>query len=116
MDRNVYFNSLELVRPLPGGEESYSVATIHVVRSADGEAAPVIERLDAISGGGLRFNLAASVSGAAYAIYASETLFPTQNWQAVEGTVQIGTGGEVELSLTNDLPAFGYYRIGYALP
>ena len=116
MERNVYFNPLELVRPQSGGGESYSVATIHVVRAADAAPAPVIENLGAASGGGLRFNLAASVSGAPYAIYASETLFPTQNWQVVEGTVQTGTGGDLELSLTNDLPALGFYRIGYAQP
>ncbi|MGD9780529.1 MAG: metallophosphoesterase [Kiritimatiellia bacterium] len=116
MDRNVYFNSLELVRPEPGGEESYSVATVHVVRAAGEEAEPVIASLDALAGGGLRFNLATSISGAQYALYASETLFPTQNWQAVAGTVQTGTGGALELSLTNGLPALGFYRIGYVQP
>ena len=116
MERNVYFNSLELVRPESGAGESYNVATVHVVRAAAEDAEPVIESLGAISGGGLRFNLATSVSGAPYAIYASETLFPTQNWQVVEGTVQTGTGGDLELSLTNDLPALGFYRIGYAQP
>ena len=116
MERNVYFNSLQLVRPEPGGGESFSVATVHVVRAAGEEAGPVIESLGAISGGGLRFNLATSVSGAPYAIYASETLFPTQNWQVVEGTVQTGTGGALELSLSNDLPALGFYRIGYMQP
>lgn len=116
MERNVYFNSLEIVRPQSGGEESYSVATIHVVRSAGEAPEPVIESLAAISGGGLRFNLASSLSGASYAIYASATLVPTQNWQAVAGTLQTGTGGALELSLTNELPATGYYRIGFAQP
>lgn len=116
MERNVYFNSLEIVRPQSGGGESYSVATIHVVRSAGEAPEPVIESLAAISGGSLRFNLASSLSGAQYAIYASTTLVPTQNWQAVAGTAQTGTGGALELSLTNELPATGYYRIGFAQP
>ena len=116
MERNVYFNSLKLVRPEPNGGESYSVATIHVVRAADAEPAPVIENLGLTSNGGLRFNLANSLSGAHYAIYASETLIPTQNWQMVAGTLQTGTGGALELSLTNELPAIGYFRIGVAQP
>ena len=116
MERNVYFNSLELVRPQSGGGESYSGATIHVVRAADAAPAPVIENLGSASGGGLRFNLANSRSGAQYAIYASATLVPTQNWRAVAGTAQTGTGGALELALTNELPAIGYYRIGCAQP
>lgn len=115
-DRNVYFNALELVRPQTGESEAYSVATLHVVRAADGNAGPAIENLETVSGGGLRFNLSASISGAAYAIYASETLVPTQNWQVVAGTAQTGTGGALELSLTNDVPALGFYRIGYTQP
>lgn len=115
-DRNVYFNSLELVRPQSGESEAYSVATLHVVRTAASNAEPAIENLETVSGGGLRFNLSASISGAVYAIYASETLLPTQNWQMVAGTVQPGTGGALELSLTNDIPAQGFYRIGCTLP
>lgn len=116
MERNVYFNSLKLVRPQSGGGESYSVATVHVVRSTSTDTKPVIESLDFASGGGLRFNLADSLMGAQYALYASETLIPTQNWQVVAGTIETGTGGALELSCTNELPAIGYYRIGYTQP
>lgn len=116
MERNVYFNSLELVRPQSGGGESYSSAAVHVVRAADEEAEPYIESLGAIAGGGLRFGLANSISGAQYAVYVSETLVPTQNWQAVAGTLQTGTGGALDLSLTNELPATGFYRVSYTPP
>lgn len=116
MERNVYFNNFQLVRPGPGGGESHSTATIHIVRAADGELAPVITGLAAGGADGLCCGLAESVAGAAYAIYATETLVPTQNWQVVAGTVQIGTGGALELRLTNGLPAVGYYRIGFTPP
>ena len=115
-ERNVYVNSLELVRPAAGGAETYSIAEIHVVRAADAETPPVIAVLDASAGAGLRFGLADSVAGAVYALYATDVLVPTQNWQIVAGTAQPGTGGALELVLTNDLPALRFYRIGRTQP
>lgn len=116
MERNVYFNSLQLVRPQVGDGESYSVATVHVVRAPGDESAPEIAALETSAGQGLQFSLTHSVADATYAIYASDTLVPTQNWRMVTGTAQTGTGGSLELTLTNDLPAVGYYRIGYISP
>lgn len=115
LERNVYFNSFELLRP-QDGHEAYSVAAVHVVRAADGAARPVIAGCTAASGPGLRFSLTNSVTGATYAVYVSETLTPTQNWQIVAGTAQTGTGGALELPLTNGLPEIGFYRIGCIQP
>ena len=112
----MYFNSLQLVRPQAGGGESYSVATVHVVRAPGDESAPEIAALETPAGQGLQFSLTHSVAGATYAIYASDTLVPTQNWRMVTGTAQTGTGGSLELTLTNDLPAVSYYRIGFIFP
>ena len=56
------------------------------------------------------------MTGATYAVYVSETLTPTQNWQIVAGTAQTGTGGALELPLTNGLPEIGFYRIGCIQP
>ena len=115
-ERNIYVNSLELVRPATGGAETYSVATVQIVRAADAEPEPVIAALDVSSGASLRFGLTDSVSGAVYAVYASDTLVPTQNWRIVAGTAQTGTGAALELVLTNDWPALRFYRIGRAQP
>ena len=52
-------------------------------------------------------------NGATYAIWASPTLIPTQNWQIVEGTDRTGTGGPVQLDCPPPAENTLYYRVGY---
>lgn len=116
-DRNVYFNSLKLTRPNGGGGETYSVATVHLIREAGENPPPVIGDMDLIlEGDGLRISLTNSIPGAGYALYASPTLLPTQLWQIVAGTTVNGNGGAIDLSITNGLLPTNFYRIGYTLP
>ena len=78
---------------------------------------PNISDADSIlSGTGLQFNLTSSILNALYAIYDSPMLVPTQNWQIVTGTEVVGTGGAIDLSITNGLLPTNNYRIGYTLP
>ena len=115
--RDYFVDNLRITVPVGGGGESYSTATVHIVREPGSGSDPVISDIDPdLSGGRLTFNLAGSVSGAQYALYASPALFPSQNWQAVGGTVVTGTGGAIDLSITNGLLPTNYYRIGYTLP
>ena len=115
--RDYFVDNLRITSPVAGGSESYSTATVHIVREPGSGSEPVISDLDPDLGGGrLTFNLANSVSGAQYAIYASPALFPSQHWQAVGATVVSGTGGAIDLAITNGLPPTNYYRIGYTLP
>jgi hypothetical protein len=116
-NRDFFVNNLQITALLAGGGESYSTATVHIVREASDTPPPVIEDIDLISGGdGLQVSLTNSIPGAQYAIYDSRTLIPTQNWQIVAGTVKAGTGGAIDLSITNGLLPTNYYRVGYTQP
>ncbi len=114
--RNFFVNDLS-VTSMAGGGESYSAATVHVVREASGGEPPVIAGMELQGGGNeLGFSLGSSVSGATYAIWASPTLFPSQNWQQVAGTESNANGGPLDLTITNGLLPTNFYRVGYALP
>ena len=116
-NRDFFVNNLLITAPLAGDGESYSTATVHIIREASDTPPPVISEVDLISGGdGVQVSLTNSIPGAQYAIYDSHTLIPTQNWQIVAGTVVTGTGGAIDLSITNELLSTNYYRIGYTVP
>ena len=90
---------------------------MHVIRESGGAQPPNIQDVDPVSGtNGLQFTLTNSVAGAQYAVYSSLTLIPTQNWQIMTQTVETGTGGAIDLTLTNGLLPTNYYRVGYILP
>ena len=113
--RDYYVNNLAIT--IPGGGESYSTATVHILRESGSNPPPVIADLDPIlSGSGLLFSLTNSILNALYAIYDSPMLIPTQNWQVVTGTEVTGTGGAIDLAITNGLLPTNYYRVGYTLP
>ena len=115
--RDYFVDNLRITSPVAGGSESYSTATVHIIREGGGNTPPTISDVDTISsGGGAQFHLSGSISGAQYALYASPALFPSQHWQAVGGTVVAGTGGAIDLSITNGLLPTNYYRVGYTLP
>jgi len=116
-ERNVYFNSLEITRPVGGGGESYSTAIVHIIRESNENPPPVIDDIVLIPGdGGMAVGITNSIPGATYAIYASPTLIPTQNWQIVDETIQIGDGGPIELIYGHSLSTTDYYRVGYTRP
>lgn len=113
--RDYFVNHLAVT--VSAGGESYSSATVHVIRESGGAQPPNIQDVDPVSGSnGLQFTLTNSVSGAQYAVYSSLTLIPTQNWQIVTQTIETGTGGAMDLTLTNGLLPTNYYRVGYILP
>ena len=115
-ERNVYFNNLQVTRSQSGEEDVHRVATVSIIRLSGDIPEPFIAGMNAPEGGGLRISMANSVPDVPYAIYVSETLIPTQNWQLVTGTLQAGNGGTLELVMTNDLPVCGFYRIGGGQP
>ena len=116
MERNVYFNDLQVVRTRPGTGDMFSIATTRVVRPSNEVPPPFIAGLNFPEGGGFRMSVTNSIPGAQYAVYASATLAPTQNWQQVAGTVQSGTGGPLDLDIDGELPPCAFYRIGYMQP
>jgi hypothetical protein len=89
-----------------------------ITRQAGGEPVPPqISNIDpTLSGDGIGFILSESINGATYAIWASSTLYPSQNWQRVDGTDIAGTGGTIDLSITNGLLPTNFYRVGYTVP
>jgi len=112
--RDYFVNHLRITSPGTGGGESYSSATVHVVREAGANPPPVISDMDVQGGGNsLQFGLTNSIDGALYAVWASSTLIPTQNWQIVAGTERYGDGNAIDLTITNGLLPTNYYRIGY---
>ena len=115
--RDFFVNNLRVTTPGGGGSESYSTATVHIIREGGGTPPPNISNVDlALNGNGLEFTLTNSIPGAQYAVYATPFLFPSQNWQIVAGTVTNGSGGAIDLSITNGLLPTNYYRIGYIAP
>ena len=111
-ERNVYFNSLSVTRPQSGDQE-YSSASVTITRQA-GSGQPVIGDVELqSSGSGIEFSLASSIDGATYAVWASPTLVPSQNWTIVAGSATQANGGPIDLSITNGLMPTNFYRVGY---
>ena len=111
--RDFFINNLG-VTSMAGGGESTSAATVHVVRESGGDSPPLIAGME-LQGGGNRlgFSLGSSVCGAEYAVWASSTLFPSQNWQKVAGTESNANGGPIDLTITNGLLPTNFFRVGY---
>jgi len=115
--RDFFFDNLRITRTTSGGDEQFSTAVVHIIRSSDGNEAPHIHDMAVMSGNsGMQINLTNSIPGATYAIYATPMLLPTQNWQRVSGSSQVGDGGSIELAHTNVVDTYYFYRIGYELP
>ena len=112
-NRDYFIDRLQMTSPVPG-TESNSTATVRIVREAGENPPPVISDMAVQGGGnGLQFGLTNSIDGALYAVWASPTLIPTQNWQVVAGTERYGDGNAIDLTITNGLLPTNYYRIGY---
>mgnify|MGYP001765374227 CR=1 FL=1 len=113
-NRNFFVDDLLITSVAGDGAESNSTATVHVVREASESDPPVIGEMALGAGGdGLQFSLGSSVSGAEYAVWASVTLFPSQNWQKVVGTESNAVGGPIDLTTTNNPLPNRFFRIGY---
>ena len=115
-DYDVFFNRVEIIGA-GSGTETVTNDSVTIVRSPDPTPAPDIENMVlSLDGGGLEFNLATSISGLTYAVWASPVLIPTQNWLVVSGTETNSSGGPIDLSITNGLLPTNFYRVGYTLP
>ena len=111
----MYVDNLKITTPTAGGTEIHTDFVI-VTRQADngGGEPPVIADMDLQAGGnGLSFSLGSSVLGATYAVWATPTLFPSQNWQKVAGTERAGDGNPMDLTITNGLLPTNFFRVGY---
>ena len=114
--RDFFVNNLRVTRAATTSAAT-STATVHIIRAGDSNAPPVIPDFAPLPGnGGFGIHLASSISNAHYALYATPFLFPSQNWQIVNGSTRTGTGAALELTLTNFLSTTNYYRLGYILP
>ena len=111
-NRQMYVDNLKVTTPSAGGTETHTDFVI--VTRQSGGAPPVIADMDLHGGGGgMGFSLGTSVSGETYAIWASPTLFPSQNWQKVAGTESNANGGPLDLTITNGLLPTNFFRVGY---
>ena len=111
-NRDYFIDDLQVTSPV-AGSESNSAATVFIIREAGGES-PVIGNVEiGAGGGGLQFSLATSINGAEYAVWASPTLFPSQNWQKVAGTESNANGGPLDLTITNGLLPTNFFRVGF---
>lgn len=112
-DYDVFFNRVEII----GAGSGSSLVTndsVTIVRAANPSPPPDIENMDPIlDGDGLEFSLTSSIDGAEYAIWASPTIYPSQNWQKVEHTRSNANGGPLELKITNGLLPTNFFRVGY---
>ena len=114
-NRQMYVDNLQITSPSAGGTETHSdfVIVTRQAGSGDGEP-PVISGMGLQAGGdGLSFSLGSSILGATYAVWATPTLFPSQNWQKVAGTERAGDGNPMDLTITNGLLPTNFYRVGY---
>ncbi len=116
-DYDVFFNRVTTT-DVGSGAGIVTNDTITIVRQADTNGVPPVigEMALGAGGDGLQFSLGSSVSGAEYAVWASVTLFPSQNWQKIVGTESNADGGPIDLTLTNGLLPTNFFRVGYVLP
>ncbi len=114
-NRDYFIDNLKITHPV-AGSESNSTATVHILREPSGNEPPMIDDIEIPPGGGMQITITNSIPGAQYAVFSSPMLIPTQNWLIVSGTATNGTGGTIDLSITNDLLQIDYYRVGYTLP
>ena len=113
-NRQMYVDNLKITSPSAGGAEIHSDFVIVTRQAGGGGEPPIIAGMELQGGGnGLGFSLGSSVSGATYAIWASTTLFPSQNWQKVAGTESNADGGPIDLTITNGLLPINFYRVGF---
>ncbi|NLB65909.1 MAG: hypothetical protein GX803_05515 [Lentisphaerae bacterium] len=110
-NRDYFIGAMKITGLGEGGPAFYSDSVI--VTRQTGSAAPEISNITPqMDGGSLDLSIPSSQIGVTYTIWASPTLFPTQNWQKVTGSDKPGTGGPVDLSITNTLLPVNFYRIG----
>lgn len=112
-NRDFFINNLKITSPAEAGVATNSDFVV-ITRQAGGGEAPVIAGMDWQDGGnGLGFRLGTSVSGATYAVWASPTIYPSQNWQKVVGSESNADGGPIDLTITNGLLPTNFFRVGY---
>jgi len=110
-NRDYFLGAMKITSPGSGGTQVYSDFVV-VTRQAAGSA-PSIEGFVLHTGSGtMDLSIPASQIGITYAVWESPTLIPTQNWQKVQGSSKSGTGGAIDLAITNMLLPLNFYRIG----
>jgi len=115
-NRNFFVDHLLITSEGGGGGESYSTDTIHMIREANENQPPTIEDIVLLpSNSGIQVGISNSIPGVQYAIYSTLELYPSPNWRVVTGTSVGGTGGAIDLFLTNALylAPTNFYRVGY---
>ncbi len=111
-NRDFYINNLKITSVGAGGAVDYSDFVV-VTRENDQSEPPVVANLSLqIVGNSASLSLTSSIPDATYAIWSSPTLFPSQNWQKVNGTEVLGHGGPINLFYTNGLLPIDFLRIG----
>ncbi len=114
-NRDYYINNLKITSFGEGGSVDHSDFVI-VTRQNDTTVPPTVAGMILqLSGNSATLSLTSSIPGAAYAIWSSPTLFPSQNWQKV-GNQVLGNGGPVDLLYTNGLLPLEFLRIGVETP
>ena len=104
------FDHLRVFSPTSSLVSTSAVVTIMRLASAVPNISNV--QLQGGEAGGLNLSLQTNQPGATYWLWESPTLFPSSNWQKVEDSGQLGTGGAIELSVTNMLLPRNFYRVG----
>lgn len=105
-----FFDDIQVLSP--GSTVVSTSAVVTITRAASG--VPNITNIQLQGGetGGLNLSLLTSQAGATYWLWESPTLFPSSNWQKVTGSGRPGTGGAIDLSITNMLLPQNFYRVG----
>ena len=115
-ERQMYFNHLAITLPSAGGVATNRDFVIITRLPKDG---PVFSGMTPTGegSGGFAFRLANTAVGSTYAVWQSPSLFPDPAWVLVPGSAQPGSGGLLDLSITNGLlEPMNFYQIRVSTP
>ncbi len=110
-NRDYFIGAMKITSLGSGGTQVYSDFVV-VTREAHANAPEIVGFNLQTGGGAMNLSILSSQIGTTYAIWESPTLIPTQNWQKVQGSSKSGTGGAIDLAITNMLLPLNFYRIG----
>jgi len=110
-NRDYFIGAMKITSLGSGGTQVYSDFVV-VTREAPANAPEIVGYNLQTGGGAMNLSILSSQIGTTYAIWESPTLIPTQNWQKVQGSSKPGTGGAIDLTITNMILPLNFYRIG----
>jgi hypothetical protein len=117
-ERQMYFNNLVITSPSAGGVVTHSDFVIITRQAGAQPEPPQIGNVEVVlENNSLTVSLATTIDGAEYALYQCQDLLANpQVWTKIDSTIEIGTGGSLDLAIPDMEMDYNHYRVGVLAP